>query len=846
MKLLSKSVGRLPVWLLALLALSLALPVQGRSVSDAQMEQFQNLPRAQQESLAREYGVDLDDLDRTGNPRQQQRPRDVQVVDTPLSDPRRQVDDDDDTLKPFGYDLFAGRPTTFAPVTEIPLPSEYIVGPGDVVRLQLFGKENELLELPVSRDGVINMPETGPIAVAGLTFADLKERLNEQVRQRYIGTQASVSMGELRSMRVFVLGEASSPGSYTVSSLSTMTNALFVSGGIEKGGSLRNVQLKRGGEVIGTLDLYDLLLTGDTSGDLRLQSGDALFIPAVGDTVSVDGEVRRPAIYELRDGETLADLIDMAGGYTTDAAPAHTTVERVQERRQRALESVDLTRPDGRSFRVRDGDYVTIKALNDLTEGFVRVEGAALRTGNQEWREGMRVSDLLSDRRSDLKPDTDLGYALIVREADQAGGLSVKQFSPASVLRQPGGDEDLRLQERDQLLFFSRKAPSEATDGAEAGTLERRTLQRAEEGRVETEQGGRRALLKPVLERLSIQASPEDPMQVVTVEGAVRYPGDYPLPDNASASDLIAAAGGLKDSALMLEAEVTRVRVTEAGQTDTELHSFPLFAGVDSGSDAITLERRDRLLIKAVPGFAEREVIRLEGEVRFPGQYSIRAGDSLADVIERAGGLTERAFPEGALFTRERLRRLERERLEDAEQRLRRDLVGLQLDAGEQASPQDLGMLQGLLQEVQSAEPTGRLVIDLERLLAGNGRDLEVLNGDRLNVPRRPDSVSVFGEVQFSSSHLYDRRLTVSDYLDRSGGLTSQADRERIYVVRADGSVWRPESSRWFAGRGEELRPGDTIVAPIDVDRINQLQLWTNVSQVFSNLAVSAAALRSF
>lgn len=836
------TINRLQVLLMiGLLLLSLPLTSLALEVSDEQIRQLQNLPLEQQQALARQYGFDLRSVSDNAAPRVR-RPEDIRVVDTPLSAPTY-PGEADDALKPFGYELFAGRPTTFAPVTEIPLPAEYIVGPGDVIRLQLFGNENRLLELPVTRDGTIQMEAAGPVVVAGMPFEQVKQALNRRVQETYLGTQASVTLGELRSMRVFILGEASHPGSYTVSSLSTMTNALLVSGGVKPTGSLRQVQLRRQGEVIATLDLYQLLLYGDTSADQSLQAGDTLFIPPVSDTVAVDGEVRRPAIYELSGGETLADMVAMAGGYTRDAAPAHTQLERVDERRRRSLETLDLTDERKQQQRVREGDTLIIAGLPALTGGFVYLRGEVQRPGRRQWRQGLRLSDLLDNRRSALPDNADLDYALVVRELGPLGPLQIHQFRPGQIFQAAGSDQDLVLEERDQILLFSRQDRSD-------GAISAASPAEPETGS-EMKLTGRQ-LLDELLERLGQQASPAQPVMAATVAGAVRFPGRYPLAPGATVQQLIAAAGGLQDSALTLEAEVVRSSVSDQGQADTELLRFALSSGElsrggqDGAAGDITLKSHDRLLIKSVPGFAEREVITLEGELRFPGKYSIRPGDTLEQLIERAGGLTKRAFAEGAVFSRERLRLLEQERMVEAEQRLRRDLLGLQLTARQEASGQDLALLQGLLQQVQQVEPMGRLVIDLVALEKGRLEGLEVLDGDRLRVPRRSQSVSVFGEVQFASSHLYDPGLSVTDYLDRSGGFTAQSDQQRIYIIRADGSVWRPRSSRWFAGNGERLRPGDTIVAPIKVDRINQLQLATNVSQIFSNLAVSAAALSSF
>ena len=238
-----------------------------------------------------------------------------------------------DALRPFGYELFSGIPTTFAPVTDIPVPSEYVVGPGDRLEVQLIGNTRARHSLVVNRDGRIMFPELGPITVAGLRFEEARERIETRVSEQMIGTQATVSIGDLRSIRVYVLGEAEQPGSFTVSSLATITNAIFVSGGVKPIGSLRNIQLKRNGQVVKRLDLYDLLLNGDTSDNVRLQPGDVIFIPPVGSTVGVTGEIRRPAIYELKGESSVADLLHLGGGLTPEADPRLATLQRIDDQR---------------------------------------------------------------------------------------------------------------------------------------------------------------------------------------------------------------------------------------------------------------------------------------------------------------------------------------------------------------------------------------------------------------------------------------------------------------------------------------------------------------------------------
>ncbi len=338
----------------ALLFLVLLVPALGsaQSISPAQLEQFKSLPKAQQEALARQYGVDLSTLGGAGssNVAAGQALRNPAPVVTPVA--HEPVEENSSTasgLKPFGYDLFAGSPTTFAPVTAIPVPAEYSVGPGDEIRLQLWGKQNQQLSLTVGRDGTINLPDIGPEPVAGMSFAELKERINKLVSDHFIGVKASVSMGELRSMQVFVLGEARNPGAYTVSSLSTLTHALFVSGGVSKTGSLRRIQLKRNGRVVSELDLYDLLLKGDSSKDNRMQSGDVIFIPSVGPRAGIEGEVHRPALYELKGERTLKELVRLAGGLTSQAYPRLTRIERTNKDFLRMIAEANLSTSQGKN-----------------------------------------------------------------------------------------------------------------------------------------------------------------------------------------------------------------------------------------------------------------------------------------------------------------------------------------------------------------------------------------------------------------------------------------------------------------------------------------------------------------
>ena len=317
------------------------------------------------------------------------------------------------------------------------------------------------------------------------------------------------------------------------------------------------------------------------------------------------------------------------------------------------------------------------------------------------------------------------------------------------------------------------------------------------------------------------------------------------MPASRDLADAIFVAGGLKDSAFLYGAEIARYTTDENGRGATEILKLNL-AEVMAGNANVSLQSRDRILIKSIPNFASTSTIELKGEVRYPGEYTFRDGETLRQVIERAGGLTENAFPTGAVFTRAKLRQLEAQRLREAKERLQGDLLGVQLEGdgfGGQSGDR-VQQVESLLEEVQSSRPIGRMVVDLPAVLNDEDyQSIRLQDGDTLTVPAIPQAVTVFGEVQFPTSHLHQVSLTVDDYLARSGGPTRQADESRVYVVKADGSVMLPEKSQWFGGRSQRLEPGDTIIMPIDVDRLNQLELWTNVSQIVYQMALGAAAV---
>jgi polysaccharide export outer membrane protein len=735
---------------------------------------------------------------------------------------------DDENAKPFGYDLFEGVPSTFAPVKDIQVPIDYVVGPGDTFNIQLYGNETASYSLTVGRDGRIKFPKLGPISVSGMGFDAAREVLEHRVSQQLIGTQVSVTMGDLRSIRVFVLGEAEKPGSYTVSGLSTMTNALFVSGGVKTVGSLRNIELMRNGHLVSVLDLYDLLLRGDTSGDHQLMPGDVIFIPPIGATATVYGAVRRPAIYELKKEKTAEQLVEIAGGLSPDADAGLAQLERIEPSRLREMRNIDLNSTAGRNTEISNGDKLRVPAIRPTLENSVELSGFVFRPGAFQYRAGLRLTDVLTSF-DELRPNADRHYIVIRRVIPPEEKIEVISADLERALSARGSAADPELRPRDRIIVFDLTANRSRT-------------------------------VAPIIDELKLQASATTPAHVVVIFGEVRAPGAYPLEPSMHVSDLIRAGGSLDDSAYIGEAEIDRYEVVDGKERQTSLLEVNLAAirHNEPGAD-LELKPYDILIIKKTPQWEVPGTIVLNGELRHPGRYPIQHGETLSSVLRRAGGFTDVAFEEGAVFIRDELKQREKEQLETLSNRLQSDLAALSLEAvstsavtnggGGGNAAQALAIGQQLITQLRNTKPVGRLVVDLHSVM--NGRpggpgDVLLRNGDVLLIPKKTQEVTVLGEVQSPTSHIYRAGLSRDDYIAKSGGSTQKADRKRIYIVRANGDVISGGRSGWFRrSQAIEIRPGDTIVVPLDTERVAPLPLWTSITTIVYNLAIALLAIHS-
>jgi polysaccharide export outer membrane protein len=917
-------------------ALFAALPVFAVTPSPAMIAQFQNLSPAEQQRLAKQYGIELPAGSSGASATQQAQPQVLAPQQITVNTDRVRAAPPATAAVSsgrFGMSMFSANVSTFAPIDNAPVAENYRLGPDDIVLLQLFGKQNSSDELKVSRTGTVSLPEIGPVNVNGLTVAQASDLIVNKVREAMIGVDAVVTMGKLRTINIFVAGEAKTPGMFAVSALTNVTQALYVAGGVSEIGSLRDIQVKRNGETVARFDLYDLLLRGDNSGDIQLKHGDVVFVAPLKATVEATGEVKRPAIYEIKSGETIDNLLSMVGGTKAGAYPQSVVLERFDSNNLRNLLNLDLTNAVNKQMSLRDGDVLSVSATSPRIEHQVTLVGAVVRPGQYSWQQGLRINDLIKSFWADLHMTADLDYALIVREINDAGDVKVMQFELANAVNQPQSADNVELKPRDLVLVFNyaEQAVNRTTlndylrkeiqkrynisedvrwaAGQDLSAVGFSKLSENKENRasnslsvgatndvggqkiVDSQQGKqqhrvsdqtsivgstgaealpgimlhvmsklfydkellalsasfkRTELMYPLTEKLRMQARNGATPLLVRVSGEVKVPGEYPLVEGANLKHLIAAASGLTESAYLGRAELTRADAISSNTNSVEVKNIAVnLDAAFKGDEVILLQSRDRLNVFAIPDWNIERAIEIRGEVKFPGRYTIRRGEMLSDVIERAGGLSRNAFMQGVVYTRESVKERERLQLKKLTEQLRADIATKSLsEAGIQSSPQDALLM---INQLENQPPVGRLVLDVPAILAGDmAADIPVEDGDLFYIPRTDYTISVVGEVQHASSHRFKDNMTVEDYLNLAGGLRKRADEERVYVIKANGSVIIPSGKGWFAVKSSQLEPGDTIIVPVDTEYKDSLSLWTAVTQIFYQSAVAVAALNSF
>jgi protein involved in polysaccharide export with SLBB domain len=693
----------------------------------------------------------------------------------------------------YGFQLFRNTPSTFAPLDRVPVPLDYVIGPGDELLIQVWGQVTLNSHFTVDRAGNIYVPQVGTVRVAGLPFAQLQSYLKAQMSRVFRNFDLNVNLGQLRSIQIFVVGQARRPGSYTVSSLSTLVDALFVTGGPTPQGSLRHIQLKRSGNVVVDFDLYDLLERGDKSKDAPLLPGDVIYIPPTGSQVAVAGSVNAPAIYELKSeaDSTVAEALALAAGPTNVASETRARLEHVDAHSMRSVTDLTLDQ-SGLSTVLRDGDILELSAVTDRFRNGVTLRGNVANPGHYVWKPGMRVGDLFPDKDALITRDYWLRRGRL--------GEPVLTYTPLSDGVSPNEEQAQGQQ----------GVPTAASQTMGPGLSSRSTA------------------------------------AVAVVGGST---------DIRPRNDVALSAPDIDWSYAVIERQ-------DGNSLTTSLLPFNLGRLVLDGDNSQNIELKPSDVItifsKAdirVPQAQQTRFVRLEGEFVSSGVYSVLPGETLEQLVTRAGGLTPDAYLYGSEFTRESTRRIQQQRLNEyVDQISLKTGINAANAAGRNVSAIDTAATaalqsqnQNIISSLRQARASGRIVLNFEpeTKAATQLPALSLENGDVFIVPHRPSTVSVAGAVYNPNAFLFEPGRRVSYYLGLAGGPNRDADRKRAYVIRADGSVISKQqisSLRRNAFDSLPVYPGDAVIVPLNLNKGATLRNVVDIAQIFGQFGIALAA----
>lgn len=761
------------------------------------------------------------------------------------------------SLPIFGASLFNGVPSTFAPVTDVPVAPDYVLGPGDDLIIQLSGQISQQYDLRIDRTGIINVPVLGPVHLAGIPYGALQAYLHDQFARIYRNFSVNANLGSLRTIQVFVVGEARAPGSYSISSLSTLLNAIFASGGPLPSGSLRDIQVKRNGTTLVHFDLYDLLLKGDKTNDLRLNSGDVIFIPFAGVQVAVAGSVKTPGIYELKGPTSVNDALALAGGATAIAGGGAARLERIFEHSQRSVEDVNLA--FGGTQLLQNGDILSVSSIVERFHNAVTLRGNVANPGRYVWRPGLRVSDLIPNKES-----------LITRNywnrQNQLGQLAVdyQPNGPGSAGASPGA-----LQVRgtaDQLAQAAQLQAQARTRGTGSSNAPASGAGTGIGSVAGSDAGITAGTATPT------QGTDQNSMANGTGGASQGGTDGTPTPRNVSNTQ---AGGSSVGSALTASNNPFRAQndvILSAPDIDwsyavierlstvdlkTSLIPFNLGKLVLNGdaSQNYELQPNDVVTIFStadirVPTAQQTRYVRLEGEFVAPGVYSVVPGETLRSLLQRAGGFTPDAYLYASEFTRESTRRVEAQRLQEYADQLEAEISSVTANntaravssSDQQAAAASATDARQAVSRLRRVVPSGRIVLELKPNSVGIQQvpDLALEDGDRFVIPRVPSSITVQGQVYNANAFVYTANRRMRDYLQRAGGPNREADKKREFILRADGSVI---SNQYADVRRAPVFPGDTLVVPPVIDRRGVFQKIVDLAGIVSGFGYSATTL---
>ena len=669
----------------------------------------------------------------------------------------------------FGHDIFQNDKLSFEPNMNIATPASYVLGPGDEVLIDVYGTSQSSKKYAVSPEGTIIVEKIGPVAVAGLTVEQAQARVNSKMGQHYQGSSIKLTIGQTRTVIVNVLGEVINPGTYTLSAFSTVFNALYLAGGISDIGTLRNIKVSRDGRIVSKIDVYDYIINGKLTGNILLQDNDAIIVGAYDALVNIEGAVKRPMYYEMKEGETMKSLLEYAGGYKSDANRGVITVNRKTDNglAVHTVEEWDLA-----SFKIQDGDEVEVKNIIDRFQNMVQVTGSVFYPGQYEMSNECNSIRTLIQKAGGVKEDAFINRAVLFRMNANRTRKSMG-IDLAGILS--GSAPDIILENEDSLAV----------------------------------------------------ASDEDNIKArkYYIYGPIVRPGSYQFAEGMTLEDAIVAAGGLREEALLSNIEVAR-RLQYTDEHDptfnkkAEIYTFNVDGGllVKEGQDFL-IKPLDVITVKRNPEFADISIIHITGEVKYPGSYSLKSrSERLSDVIERAGGLTDAGFAEGARFTRA-LSSNERERAKQL------------LEMAHSADTVDINKI-----AIKDRYSVG---IDLVQAMSKPGCDKDILlrNGDQIEIPQRNNTVRISGEVLYPNTVPYIEDKSASYYINQAGGVSSRGYRSKAFIIYANGQV-----SRIYKGR---IKPGCEIVIPSKPEKPTDSQKIPMIMAAVSTLSTISAIIIS-
>jgi protein involved in polysaccharide export with SLBB domain len=743
----------------------------------------------------------------------------------------------------FGQSLFEQPPSTFAPLDLLQVPSDYIVGPGDELQIMIWGQLEANLRVKVDRAGQIYIPRVGQIAVAGLHYSELEEHLKNAVSKIYRNFNLTANVAQLRSIQVLVVGNARYPGTYTISSLSTLVNAMFASGGPSAQGSLRHIQVRRDGARITDFDFYDLLIKGDKSKDVRLQPGDVLYIPPVGPLAAISGSVNTPAIYELNGNSTVSDLIEIAGGFSSLANTSRITIERLID--HHARKTLEFPFDDtSRGTPLQDGDIVRVLSIVPSFEDTVTLRGNAANPGRYPWKPGMRIRDLIPNADALLTRRYWLDRAAIgnglATEYPVGPRTNIVRCLPSNT------NSATNAPSTQQAVAAAPAGAQQAAQAASASTMSESTTnpsgvtyvpcQPGEQAASETaNQGGQRSLgnreTADMHEEIATTQRTSRNLTADLRRYAPEINWEYAIIQRVNPTDLSSKLIWMSPRKAILERD--------------EASNLELQPG-----DIVTIfSQRDISL----PQDERSRYVVVEGEVKRPGVYKLEVNDTLQSVLERAGGLTPNAYVYGSQLMRESARIEQQNSLDQLvntmEVQVRQSALSIAASAGG-GDAQGLAQLQeGIVSQLRAVKASGRVALPVK---PSDKRITDLPNmvmedNDRLIIPHRPSTVSVVGNVYNPGSFIYESHTNSGAYLDMAGKGKPQSDLKHAFVLRANGVVVAANNVNgpFNGSKFDRLRlyPGDEIIVPYKLPTgafVRGLRDW---SQIASQLAITAAAL---